>query len=211
MNAQAIGTLVLAGGAIAVVVWLLNKIGRALTAVLEAVATVAMVLVTLWLLVKTVYVVGKAAVTHWRTTLGGTILAGWVWWCGWVPVTGALLAVVVVLVVWRWRHRLSFETWAGRRLRSWWQRWAVYARKLPGWLRACGLTVMDADRPIVVTANPLGRNKVRRQPKQRADQVPKVLRVRSGASWDEVRVRLCPARNQRTSTTLLAPWRWLVG
>ena len=53
MNAQAIGTLVLAGGAVAVVVWLLNKIGRALTAVLEALATVAMVLVTVWLLVKT--------------------------------------------------------------------------------------------------------------------------------------------------------------
>ncbi len=156
MNAQALGTLLLAGGAVAVVVWLVNKIGRALTAVLEALATVAMVLVALWLLVKTVYVVGKAAVTYWRTTLGGIFLGAWLWW-GWLPVTCSLFAVAVGLPVWRWRHRLSFETWAGRRLRSWWQRWAVYARKLPGWLRACGLTVLDADRPIVVTANPWTR------------------------------------------------------
>ncbi|MBB4903990.1 FtsK/SpoIIIE domain-containing protein [Actinophytocola algeriensis] len=194
MTAQALGTLVLAGGAIGVLVWLVNKIGRALTAVLEALATVTMVLVAVWLLVKTVYVAVKAAVTHWRTTLGGALLTLCLWWWGWIPVVGAIVAVAGILAVWRWRHRLSFETRVGRWLRSWWQRWAVYARKLPGWLRACGLTVSDADRPIVVTANPLGRNKVRRQPKQRADQVPRVLRVRSGASWDEVRVRLVPGQ-----------------
>ena len=92
--------------------------------------------------------------------------------------------------MWRWRHRASFETWAGRWLRSWWLRWTLYARRLPKWLRACGLTVQDNERPIVLTANPLGRNKIRRQPKQRVDQVPRVLGVRSGTSWDEVRIRL---------------------
>jgi S-DNA-T family DNA segregation ATPase FtsK/SpoIIIE len=194
MTAQTVGTLVLAGGAVVVVVWLLNKIGRALTAVLEALATVAMVLVALWLLVKTTYAVGKAAVTHWRTTLGGLLLGAWLWWWGWLPVACTVGGVGVGLVVWRWRHRLSFETWAGRWLRSWWLRWMLYARRLPGWLRACGLTVLDADRPIVLTANPLGRNKVRRQQKQRTDQVPRVVRVRSGASWDEVRVRLVPGQ-----------------
>jgi DNA segregation ATPase FtsK/SpoIIIE, S-DNA-T family len=190
MNVQTIGTFVLAGGAVAVVVWLVNKVGRALTAVLEALATVAMVLVALWLLVKAVYWVGKAAVTHWRTTLTVTVVGVWVWWWGWLPVAVLLAAVAVVLVVWWWRHQLSFEAWAGRRLRSWWQRWVVYARKLPRWLRSCGLTVLDEDRPIVLTANPFGRNKVRRRPKQRTDQVPRVIKVRSGASWDEVRVRL---------------------
>ena len=194
MNAQTFGALVLAGGAVAVVVWLVNKIGRALTTVLEAVATVAMVLVTLWLLVKAIYVVGKAAVIHWRTTLGMTVVSAWVWWWGWLPVAVTLAVVVLTLVVWRWRWRLSFETRAGWWLRSWWQRWAVYARKLPRWLRACGLTVLDEDRPIVVTPSPFGRNKVRRRPKQRGDQVPRVLRVRSGASWDEVRVRLVPGQ-----------------
>ena len=86
MNAQALGTLVVAGGAVAVVVWLVNKIGRALTAVLEALATIAMVFVTLWLLVKTVCAVVKAAVTHWRTTLTVALVGGWVWWWGWLPV-----------------------------------------------------------------------------------------------------------------------------
>ena len=194
MNPQTLGTLVLIGGAVAAVVWTVNKIGRALTAVLEALATIAMVLVTLWLLAKTIYEVVKAAVTHWRTTLAVTVMGAWVWLWGWLPVTLAVVAVAVALVVWRWRHRLSFETWAGRRLRSWWQRWAVYARKLPRWLRSCGLTVLDEDRPIVVTPSPFGRNKVRRRPKQRTDQVPRVLKVRSGASWDEVRVRLVPGQ-----------------
>jgi S-DNA-T family DNA segregation ATPase FtsK/SpoIIIE len=194
MTPQTMGTRALVAGAVVVVVWLLNKIGRALTAVLEALVTVAMVLVALWLLIKGLYVVGKAAVTHWRTTVGGLLLGGWLWWWGWVPVVCTLAGVAVGLVVWRWRHRLSFEAWAGRWLRSWWLRWVLYARRLPGWLRACGLTVLDADRPIVLTANPLSRNKVRRQPKQRTDQVPRVIRVRSGASWDEVRVRLVPGQ-----------------
>jgi DNA segregation ATPase FtsK/SpoIIIE, S-DNA-T family len=194
VNAQTFVTLVLAGGVVAVVVWLVNKVGRALTAVLEALATVAMVLVALWLVVKTVFLVVKAAVTHWRTTVGGVVVGSWVCWWGWLPVVGTVAGVVVALVVWWWRRRVSFEVWVGRRLRSWWQRWVVYARKLPGWLRACGLTVLDEDRPIVVTANPFGRNKVRRRPKQRVDQVPRVVRVRSGASWDEVRVRLVPGQ-----------------
>jgi len=197
MNAQTLGTLgtlVLVGGAVVVVVWLLNKIGRALTAVLEALATVAMVLLALWIVVKVSYSMIKAAVTHWRTTLAVSGMSVWLWWWGWLPVVVVLALVAVVLVVWRWRHRVSFEIWAGRWLRSWWQRWAIYSRRLPGWLRACGLTIVDADRPIVLTANPLGRNKVRRQPKQRVDQVPRVTRVRSGASWDEVRVRLVPGQ-----------------
>lgn len=194
MNIQTFGTFVLVGGVLVVAVWLINKIGRALTSVLEALATVAMVLVTLWLLVKTTYAVIKAAVTHWRTTLGVSVVGAWVWWWGWLPVGLIVAAVAVALAVWRWRHRISFEVWAGWWLRSWWQRWVIYARKLPRWLRACGLTVLDDDRPIVVTANPLGRNKVRRRPKQRVDQVPRVLRVRSGASWDEVRVRLVPGQ-----------------
>jgi S-DNA-T family DNA segregation ATPase FtsK/SpoIIIE len=194
VNAHTLGTLVLAGGAVVVVVWVLNKIGRALTAVLEALATVAMVLLALWIAVKVSYAVIKAAVTHWRTTLGQVLLGAWLLWWGWLSLVVVLALVAVGLVVWRWRHRVSFETWAGRWLRSWWQRWAVYARRLPGWLRACGLTIVDADRPIVLTANPLGRNKVRRQPKQRVDQVPRVIRVRSGASWDEVRVRLVPGQ-----------------
>ena len=191
MNAQTLGTLALVGGGVVVAVWVLNKVGRALTATLEALATVAMVLLALWFVAKAGYAVVKSAVTHWRTTLGGSLLGAVLLWWGWLPVAVTLVG------------RGGRGWWCGgggtgsrskrgrgRWLRSWWQRWTVYARRLPGWLRACGLTVTDADRPIVLTANPLGRNKVRRQPKPRVDQLPKVLGVRSGASWDEVRVRL---------------------
>ncbi len=194
MNAQTVLHLLVAGGAVVVVVWVLNKVGKALAAALEALATVAMVLLALWLVVKAGYTVIRAAVTHWRTTLGLIMAIAWVWWWGWLPVLVTMALVATGLAVWRWRDRSSFEPWAGRWLRSWWLRWTLYARRLPKWLRACGPTVQDADRPIVLTANPLGRNKIRRQPKPRVDQVPRVLGVRSGASWDEVRVRLVPGQ-----------------
>src|SRR6202008_4032171 len=194
MTASTILHLLVAGGGLVVVVWVLNKIGKALASVLEALATVVMVLLALWLVCKAGYPAVKVAVTHWRTPLGLTCVTAWVWWWGWFPVVVTVAVVGAGLVMWRWRHRASFEPWAGWRLRSWWLRWTLYARRLPKWLRACGLTVQDADRPIVLTANPLGRNKIRRQPKQRVDQVPRVLGVRSGASWDEVRVRLVPGQ-----------------
>src|ERR1044072_3903377 len=100
MNAHTVGTLVLVGGAVVVAVWLLNKIGRALTAALEALATVAMVLLALWIVVKVGYGVIKAAVTHWRTTLAISGMSVWLWWWGWVPVVVVLVLVAVVLVVW---------------------------------------------------------------------------------------------------------------
>lgn len=190
MNAHSLVMLVLIGGGLAVVVSVLRTVGRGLTAVFEALATVATVLVALWWTGKAVVFVVKSAVTHPRTTAGVTLVALWLCWLGWLSLSVVTFAAGVGLVVWWWRGRLSYEHWIGRRLRSWWLRWTVYARRLPGRLRACGLTVLDADRPIVLTVNPLGRNKVRRQPKQRTDQVPRVIRVRSGASWDEVRVRL---------------------
>jgi S-DNA-T family DNA segregation ATPase FtsK/SpoIIIE len=190
MTASSLGTLMLVGGGLVALVWLLHKVGRALASFLEALATLAVVLVALWLLVKTLFLVIKAAVTHWRTTLGGIVLGGWLWWWGSLPVALTVAAVAVGLLVWRWRHPMSFEAWVGRRLRSWWLRWTLYARRLPGWLRACGLTVSDPHQPAVLVMSPLGRRKVQRQVKSRVDQVPRVVGVRSGASWDEVRVRL---------------------
>jgi S-DNA-T family DNA segregation ATPase FtsK/SpoIIIE len=117
MTAQSLVTLVTVGGGLLAVVWLLHKAGRGLTSLLEALATLAMVLVGLWLLSKAVYAVIKAAVTHWRTTLGGIALGAWLWWWwGSLPVTLAVTAVVVGLSVWRWRHPVMFEAWVGRRL-----------------------------------------------------------------------------------------------
>ncbi len=93
MNAQTFVTLVLVGGVAMLVVWFLNKIGRALTAILEALATVAMVLLALWVVVKAGYSAIKAAVTHWRTTLTLSLGSAWLLWWGWLPVV-----VVLVLV-----------------------------------------------------------------------------------------------------------------
>lgn len=186
--------LVLLGGGLVVVVWLLHKVGRALASLVEAMATLAMVLVALWLLVKALFFVIKATVTHWRTTFGGIALAAWLWWWGSLLVGLTMAAGAVGLVVWRWRHLASFEAWVGRRLRSWWLRWTLYARRLPGWLRSCGLAVADPHQPGVLVLSPLGRRRVTRQVKPRVDQVARVLGVRSGASWDEVRVRLVPGQ-----------------
>jgi DNA segregation ATPase FtsK/SpoIIIE, S-DNA-T family len=48
--------------------------------------------------------------------------------------------------------------------------------------------------PMVVTVNPLGRSIRRGRSQVQATRLPQVLGVRSGASWDEVRVRLVPGQ-----------------
>jgi S-DNA-T family DNA segregation ATPase FtsK/SpoIIIE len=190
MDAKALLPLLVAAGGVWIVVWLLHKLGKALAALVEALATVAAVLMTVWLVVKAVVWVIKTSIVHWRTTIGLGVVGVWLLLLGWLSLLITVVTVVVVLVVWRWRHRVVFDRWVGRRLRAWWLRWTVYAPRLPKWLQACGLTIRDPDRPIVVAVNPLGRNKIRRQPRPRTDQIPAVLGVRSGPSWDEVRVRL---------------------
>jgi S-DNA-T family DNA segregation ATPase FtsK/SpoIIIE len=118
----------------------------------------------------------------------------WLLVLGWLSLVVVLVLLALGLTAWRLCHRISFDPWAGRYLRSWWQLWTVYSRRLPKWLHACGLTIREQDSALTLAVNPLGRNKIRRQVKPRADQVPKVLGVRSGPSWDEVRVRLVPGQ-----------------
>ncbi|RZS37834.1 S-DNA-T family DNA segregation ATPase FtsK/SpoIIIE [Herbihabitans rhizosphaerae] len=194
MDANTLGTLILGGGGVAVVVWVLNKIGKALTAILEALATIAAVAVGVWLAVKAVGWAVRNLVTHWRTSIAAVLVVAWWLLLGWPSLAITAGVVTVALLVWRHFHRLSFDRSVGRRIRSWWQRWTIYARKLPRWIDACGLVVREHDRPIHVTVNPLARNKVRRQPKPHKARVPKVLGVKSGPSWDEVRVRLVPGQ-----------------
>ena len=78
--------------------------------------------------------------------------------------------------------------------RSWWQRWIVYAPRMPRWLRACRLTVADPGQPVTVQVTPFRRTAVQPRVRPRRDQVPRVVGVRSGPSWDEVRVRLVPGQ-----------------
>jgi S-DNA-T family DNA segregation ATPase FtsK/SpoIIIE len=164
------------------------KIGKTLVKVAEALAAAAVVFLAVWLMIKTVLWALRQVVIHWRTSI--TVVAVLAWWhCwGW-PLLAATGAVVTSgLLVWRLVDLMSFDGWAGRHLRAWWLRWTVYAPKLPEWLHACGLGITQGAAPVMVTVSPLRRN-IRRD-RCPAQQLPKVLGVRSGASWDEVRIRL---------------------
>jgi S-DNA-T family DNA segregation ATPase FtsK/SpoIIIE len=194
MDPHTLITMILAGGAVFAGVWVLHKIAKVLAAIVEALATLAVIVVALWMTAKAGFWLIKTIATHWRTTLTLAVLGAWLVWWGWLSLVITAGSVALVLTGWRLRHRASFDPWMGRRLRSWWQRWTVYVRRLPKWLQACGLTIREPDRAVVLAVSPLGRNKIRRHVKPRADQVPKVLGVRSGPSWDEVRVRLVPGQ-----------------
>jgi S-DNA-T family DNA segregation ATPase FtsK/SpoIIIE len=193
MAAQALGVLILAAGGLGVLVWLLAKLGRVLARVAEALAAAAVLFLGLWLLVKAVVWAVRQAVTHWRTSLAVVAGAAWSYGLGWVSLVVLLGTVAVSLAAWRLADLVSFDRWAGRRLRAWWLRWTLYAPKLPTWLHACGLSVRDDAIPVAVTVNLIGK-KVRRDTPAVAVRLPVVLGVRSGASWDEVRVRLVPGQ-----------------
>jgi len=174
--------------------WVLHKIGQVLTKVLEALAAIAVVFVTAWLLVKGVWWLVRRVVRHWRTSLTAATVLGWCHWWGWPSLAVTAAVIGLGLLAWRYLHRESFEPWAGRHLRGWWLRWAVYARRMPRWLRACGLTVTDRDPGVSVQVNPFRRSAVRPKVRPRSDQVPRVIGVRAGGSWDEVTVRLVPGQ-----------------
>ncbi|UOX88539.1 cell division protein FtsK [Amycolatopsis sp. FBCC-B4732] len=177
-------------------VWVLHKIGRALASILEALAAAAVVFVALWWLCKAVVWMLAQVVTRWRTSLALVAVYAWCQLLGWLPLAITLGSVAAVLATWWAIDAVSFDQWCGRFLRSWWARWAVYGRKLPEWLHACGLSVRDEALPVVVNVNLVGRRRaLSRSTSNRANaRLPKVLGVRSGASWDEVRVELVPGQ-----------------
>jgi S-DNA-T family DNA segregation ATPase FtsK/SpoIIIE len=193
MDAYLIALVLAGGAALGLVVWLLAKLGKALIKIAEALTAAAVVLFTVWLVIKAVVWALRQVVTHWRTSLAVVaVLAWWQWWGG---ASLVLTAAVVtgVLTAWRLVDLASFDAWVGRHLRAWWLRWTVYAPKLPQWLHACGLSIKPDAVPVVVTVNPLGRS-IRRTRSHAQAQLPQVLGVRSGASWDEVRIRLVPGQ-----------------
>ena len=194
MNPHTFGVLLLGGAALAVVVWVLHKVGKALAAVAETLAAAAVVFFAMWWVIKAAGWCVKEIVTHPRTTVTVLAVAAWCVWLGWVSLAIAVLVLALGLVSWRRFHLISFDQWAGRALRSWWFRWALYMPKLPEWLHACGLSVKDDTVPVDVTVTLVGRKKVTRDRRGPGVRVPKVRRVRSGASWDEVRVELVPGQ-----------------
>ena len=193
MDAQLIAVVIAGGGALGLVVWALAKLGKALIKIAEALAAAAAVLFALWLVIKAVLWALRQTVTQWRTSLTVLgVLAWWLWW-GCLSLVLTVGVVAVVLTGWRLLDLVSFDAWAGRYLRAWWLRWTVYSAKLPGWLHACGLGIKQDAVPVVVALTPLGRALGRKRRPVPA-QLPRVLGVRSGASWDLVRVRLIPGQ-----------------
>jgi S-DNA-T family DNA segregation ATPase FtsK/SpoIIIE len=192
MDAYRIALVIAGAGVLGVVVWVLAKLGKALIKLAEALAAAAVVLVAVWLVLKAVGWALRQTVTHWRTSL--TVLALLAWW-HWGSASLVITAGVVatVLTTWRLVDLASFDAWAGRHLRSWWLRWTVYAPKLPDWLHACGLSIKPDAAPVVAMVSPLGRS-IRRSRSRTQAHLPQVLGVRSGASWDEVRIRLVPGQ-----------------
>jgi DNA segregation ATPase FtsK/SpoIIIE, S-DNA-T family len=192
MDVGLIAAVIAGGGALGVVVWVLAKLGKALITIAEALAAAAIVIFVVWLAIKAVVWALRQTITHWRTSL--VIVALLSWWHYWSGASLVLIAGVVtaVLAGWRLIDLASFDAWAGRYLRAWWLRWTVYAPKLPEWLHACGLSIKTDTVPVMVVS-PLGRT-LRRGRSQAPDRLPRVLGVRSGASWDEVRVRLVPGQ-----------------
>jgi len=187
MSGHLLVLLVIAG---LVVGWVLHRIGPVLKALVEALAVIAAALITAWLVVKAVWWVAWAIVTHWRTSLTALAVLAWLQWLGWASLVITLGMVMIGMLAWRLIDMASFDPYAGRHVRSWWQRWMIYARHMPGWLRACRLTVHDSQQSITVNVNPFKR--VVRVPvaRSRSDQMPRIIRVHSGPSWDEVWVRL---------------------
>ncbi|GAA1974525.1 FtsK/SpoIIIE domain-containing protein [Amycolatopsis minnesotensis] len=205
MNVHSPGFLVLLVLALGLVVWVLAKVGRALAAVVETLAFLAFLAVGLWWITRTCLWLLRQVGVHWRTSV--VLVAAWAWCSllGWVSLVCSAASVAFVLVTWRFLDEIRFDHWCGRHLRASWMRWTVYHRKLPGWLRACGLTVSDDVTPIDVTVSFLGRRRLPgrigrgRTAASSVDSsarvaVPRLLSVRSGASWDEVRLELVPGQ-----------------
>ncbi|MGB9281345.1 MAG: FtsK/SpoIIIE domain-containing protein [Pseudonocardiaceae bacterium] len=193
MDAYTVAVVMAGGGTLGVVVWLLAKLGKALITIAEALAAAAVVFLAMWLGIKAMLWALRQTVTHWRTSLTVVALLAWWHWWGWPSLATTVCVVMGALTGWRLLDVTSFDAWAGRHLRAWWLRWTIYASKLPDWLHACGLGIKSDAAPVVLALTPLARVLGRKQRPVPA-LLPKVLGVRSGASWDLVRVRLVPGQ-----------------
>jgi S-DNA-T family DNA segregation ATPase FtsK/SpoIIIE len=198
MDAHTLGVLVLGGAGLGLLVWVLHKLGKALVVIAEAFAAAVVVFAALWWLIKGVWWLVQQIATHPRTTVTVLVVGAWCRWLGWISLASVLGGLALAALTW-WRlDGLRYDQWCGRFVRSWWLRWALYAPKLPRWLHACGLTVTDSAIPVDVTVNLIGRKGKTRAGqtagRQAAVAFPRLLSVRSGPSWDEVRVRLVPGQ-----------------
>src|SRR5882757_809793 len=112
------GMMILGAGALGVVVWVLHKIGRALAAVLETLAALAVVFVALWWVARCFAWGLRQVVIRWRTSLTLLGLAVWVQLLGAVSLVSTVAGVALVLTVWRLSSQVVFDHWCGRFLRA---------------------------------------------------------------------------------------------
>src|SRR3977135_264196 len=120
MDAHLICLVTGGAGVLGVVGWVLAKLGKGLVKLAEALAAAAVVLFTVWLMIKAVVWALRQTVTHWRTSLTVLALLAWWHWWGSTSLVFTAGAVASVLAGWRLVDLTSFDAWAGRHLRSWW-------------------------------------------------------------------------------------------
>jgi len=193
-NLSTIAAVIAGAGGLGVLVWVLAKVGRALIKIAEALAAAAAVFLALWLMIKAVGWALRQTLIHWRTSLTLVALGAWWHWGGPTSLAITITVVAGVLAGWQLTDLASFDAWAGRHLRAWWLRWTIYAPKLPHWLHACGLGIKQDAVPIVLAVTPLARAFGQNRRTIAPAQLPTVVGVRSGPSWDLVRVRLLPGQ-----------------
>lgn len=112
---------------------------------------------------------------HPRSTTSTTATGAAVAYFGVWVVAIATVTLVVAGASWRLLDAPSFDRFAGRVLRAWWRRWAVYQRQ---WLRiASSSGLMSTDHK--------GTNRV-----------PRIVRARSTWCWDTLMVRMTKGQNQ---------------
>lgn len=182
--------LFLASAGLGALGWVLHKLGHLLKQLIEALAVIAGVFVAIYLAIRSVYRGGRWVLVHWRSSLTVVAVAGWLYWWGWLSLAITVATLAAGLAIWSRLTMATFEPWVGRHLRAWRLRWLLYARKMPKWFRSCGLSVPDGDQSIHLQLSILRRTQMAPRTKPRPDQLPRILGVRSGPSWDEVRVRL---------------------
>lgn len=108
-------------------------------------------------------------VRHPRSSTTAATVSGAVLWAGYAAVLWAAGIAVLVGVSWRLLDQPTFDRFAGRLLRAWFRRWAIYQRQWWRVLTACQLSTTDHH------GNQL---------------MPKLTRVRSTWVWDTLHIRL---------------------
>lgn len=200
MNPDTLGWLF--GGAVVGVpaLWVLHKIGKALVWIAEALAALLVLILIVALAIKYGYKLTRFVVTHPRSL--ATVLVGlacW-YWIGWLPVAIVAGLVGIGSAVWFHRDRVGFDWWVGRRVRAWWLRWTLYQWRMPRWCARLSLVVSEPEvtrqtsmrtpRGTLGVVVRLGGSLLPMGKHQAKTIVPRVLRVQSGPSWDQVWVKV---------------------